>query len=161
MFDIGIYGINTSLMMMADDVPVNMSAVYAYPRDDARFAEVEGGVEWRMEMRSGTVVSGSSSYCIGQFKTEQNYLGSKSAIWMGPATTYYENHLWHEDGGRREQIPAGSPHLQFAGQIDGFSEAARRGVAHRTPGEMGLRDLRLIEAAYRSADAGGAVVALV
>ena len=38
------------------------------------------------------------------------------------------------------------------------SEAARANRAHLTPGEMGLRDIRLIEAMYRSADAGGAVV---
>jgi hypothetical protein len=29
-----------------------------------------------------------------------------------------------------------------------------------TPGEMGLRDIRLMEAMYRSADAGGAVIEL-
>ena len=49
---------------------------------------------------------------------------------------------------------------QFAAQVDGFSQAARANRAHATPGEMGLRDIRLIEAMYRSADAGGAVIDL-
>ena len=49
---------------------------------------------------------------------------------------------------------------QFANQLDGFSEAARANRPHLTPGEMGLRDIRLIEAMYRSADAGGTVVSL-
>src|SRR5690606_8062796 len=39
MYDIGIYGLNTSLMMLDGDTPVAVSAVYAYPRDDPRFTE--------------------------------------------------------------------------------------------------------------------------
>ena len=50
---------------------------------------------------------------------------------------------------------AGDPTSQFASQMDAFSRAARAGVPHLTPGEMGLRDMRLIEAIYRSADAEG------
>ena len=38
------------------------------------------------------------------------------------------------------------------------SQAARSNTPHRTPGEMGLRDIRLIQAMYRSADQGGVVV---
>src|SRR5690606_26151660 len=41
MYDIGVYGLNTSLMMLGGDRPVSVSAAYAYPRDDPRFAEVE------------------------------------------------------------------------------------------------------------------------
>ena len=44
MFDIGIYGLNTSLMMLNEQMPVELSAVYSYPRDDKRFREVEGGM---------------------------------------------------------------------------------------------------------------------
>ncbi len=32
MFDIGIYGLNTALMMLGDDAPVSVSAVHAFPR---------------------------------------------------------------------------------------------------------------------------------
>ena len=60
----------------------------------------------------------------------------------------------------RREIGAGNPMEQFAAQVDGFSQAARANRAHATPGEMGLRDIRLIEAMYRSADAGGAVIDL-
>lgn len=37
MYDVGIYGLNTSLMMTPDDRPVAASAVYVYPKDDPRF----------------------------------------------------------------------------------------------------------------------------
>ncbi len=159
MYDIGIYGLNTSLMMLDGDKPVSVSALYAYPREDPRFSEVEGGLDWRMTMASGLIVSGSSSYCYRPFASRQTYFGAQASITMPLATTYYDNTLILQDGGRRK-IGAGTPASQFAGQLDGFGEAVREGRPHRTPGEMGLRDIRLIEAMYRSADEGGVEIAV-
>jgi len=160
MYDVGIYGINTSLMMLEDE-PVEVSAHYAYPRDDPRFAEVEGGIDWRMRMASGINVQGSSSYCYDPYAARQRYFGSQASIVMDPATTYYDNNLVMEGGGApRRELGAGSSRQQFAAQVDGFSQAARENRPHLTPGEMGLRDMRLIEAMYRSADNGGAIVKL-
>ena len=160
MYDVGIYGINTSLMMLEDE-PVEVSAHYAYPRDDPRFAEVEGGIDWRMRMASGINVQGSSSYCYDPYAARQRYFGSDASLVMDPATTYYDNSLVMEGGGApRRELGAGSSRDQFAAQLDGFSQAARENRPHLTPGEMGLRDIRLIEVLYRSADAGGAVIEL-
>ena len=161
MYDIGIYGLNTSLMMLAGDRPIQVSAVYAYPRDDPRFAEVEGGIDWRLTLVSGVNVMGSSSYCYSPYVSRQRYFGAAASIEMQPATTYDDNNLVLDGGGQpRREIGAGNPMEQFAAQVDGFSQAARANRAHATPGEMGLRDIRLIEAMYRSADAGGAVIDL-
>ena len=160
MYDIGIYGLNTSLMMLAGDRPVEASAIYVYPKDDPRFAEVEGGLEWRLLMASGAVVSGSSSYCYAPYQSVQHYMGDKSGLRMNPATTYYDNRVFVEADGQARPVGAGNPIVQFAAQLDGFSEAARTNTAHRTPGEMGLRDMRLIDALYRSADQGGKAVRL-
>ena len=156
MFDIGIYGLNTSLMMLEGDRPVSVSALYAYPRDDVRFAEVEGGIDWRMTMASGINVTGWSSYCHSPYVSRQHYFGATTSMEMQPATTYDDNNIVID--GR--QIGAGNPLSQFAAQIDGFSEAARANRPHLTPGEMGLRDIRLIEALYKSADAGGTTITL-
>ena len=80
---------------------------------------------------------------------------------MQPATTYYDNTIRLEEAGKPpSEYIAGNPIDQFAAQLDGFSQAARSSTEHRTPGEMGLRDIRLIEAMYRSADQDGAVVRL-
>lgn len=160
MFDVGVYGVNTSLMML-DEEPVAVSAAYAFPKDDPRFAEVEGGIDWRMRMPSGISVQGSSSYCYSPYASRQRYFGSNASIIMDPATTYYDNRLVMEGGGQpRREIGAGNAIRQFAAQVDGFSAAARANQPHLTPGEMGLRDIRLMEAMYRSADAGGAVIEL-
>lgn len=161
MYDVGVYGLNTSLMMLDGDAPVAVSAVYAFPRNDPRFSEVEGGIDWRMTMASGVNVMGSSSYCYSPYASRQRYFGADASLIMDPATTYYDNRLVMEGGGQpRRELGAGNTATQFAAQLDGFSEAARANRAHLTPGEMGLRDIRLIEALYRSADAGGAVIDL-
>jgi predicted dehydrogenase len=160
MYDVGVYGINTSLMMLEEE-PVEVSATYSYPRDDPRFTEVEGGIDWRMRMASGISVQGSSSYCYSPYAARQRYFGSEASLVMDPATTYYDNNLVMEGGGQpRQEIDAGNAAMQFAAQVDGFSKAARANRPHLTPGEMGLRDIRLIEAMYRSADNDGAVVKL-
>ena len=161
MYDIGVYGLNTSLMMLPDDTPVSVSAVYSTPKGDPRFAEVEGGLEWRLRMRSGISVQGSSSYCWSPYVSRQRYFGSKASIEMQPATTYEDNRIILEGGGQPPRhFVAGDPNLQFAAQLDGFTDAVRAGREHLTPGEMGLRDMQLIAAMYRSADAGGEPVAV-
>ena len=159
LWDVGIYGVNTSLMML-DEEPVELTASYAYPKDDPRFVEVEGGIDWRMKMASGINIQGSSSYCYSPYASRQRYFGSEASFIMDPATTYYDNNLVKEGGGPRHEIGAGNSRNQFAAQVDGFSQAARDNKPHLTPGEMGLRDLRLMEAMYRSADNGGAAVKL-
>ena len=161
MYDIGIYGLNTSLMMLPGDEVVSVSALDSTPAGDQRFKEVEGGLEWRLRMKSGITVAGSSSYCWSPYVSRQRYFGSKGSIEMQPATTYYDNRLVLEGaGGPAREIGSGVPGTQFAAQVDGFSEAARVNRPHRTPGEMGLRDMRLIEAMYRSAEHDGAAVSL-
>ena len=159
MFDIGIYGLNTSLMMLGTE-PVELSANYIYPKDDPRFREVEGGIEYRLRMADGVSVAGSSSYSWNPYISQQRYMGSKATIFMKPATTYDHNTISIEANGPNREVGAGNPLTQFAAQIDAFSLAAKANKPHRTPGEMGLRDIRLIEAMYKSAGNGGEIVKL-
>ena len=159
LFDIGIYGINTSLMMLPGDRITGISATYATPASDSRFAEVEGAIDYRLRMASGINVQGSSSYCWNPYVSRQRYFGSEASIEMQPATTYGDNRITLEGGGQPPRtFRAGDPMTQFAAQVDGFSQAARQGTTHRTPGEMGLRDMLIMEGCYSSADAGGIMV---
>ena len=159
MWDIGIYGINTSLMMLPGDSVAEVSAAYSTPRGDPRFTQVEGAIDYRLRMASGINIQGSSSYCYSPYVSRQRYFGSDASIEMQPATTYYDNEIRFEGGGQPPRTyRAGIAEQQFAAQVDGFSRATLDEIAVRTPGEMGLRDLRIMEACYDSADKGGAVV---
>ncbi|HBH43272.1 MAG TPA: gfo/Idh/MocA family oxidoreductase, partial [Hyphomonas atlantica] len=56
--------------------------------------------------------------------------------------------------GVTEDLNPGDPNVQFALQCDHLADAIRDGTEIITPGEMGLRDMALIEAIYRSAAEG-------
>ncbi len=157
MYDIGIYAMNAAMMCVGED-PVEVSAVYSYPHDDPRFKEVEGGVNWRIKFRSGIFAQGSSSYCYAG-GTRQKIYGTTGAIVMEPASDYYQQSVTLMPTGKSpETLHAGNPIVQFAAQVDAFSQAALSNTPHLTPGEMGLRDIRLIQAIYKSADQNGAAV---
>jgi glucose-fructose oxidoreductase len=47
------------------------------------------------------------------------------------------------------------PSSQQAVQMDDFARCVRDGLATRVPGEMGRRDMAIIEAVYASAAQGG------
>ncbi|MGZ3297768.1 MAG: Gfo/Idh/MocA family protein [Asticcacaulis sp.] len=154
MYDIGIYAMNAAMMCLGED-PVEVSAVYSYPTDDPRFKEVEGGLNWRMRFPSGIFAQGSSSYCYSG-GTRQKVFGTTGAIIMEPASDYYRiDTVLQTSGHPPQSLNGGNPIVQFAAQIDAFSQAAMTNTPHRTPGEMGLRDIRLINTMYRSADQGG------
>ena len=160
MFDYGIYGMNGCLMMAGDPTPVDVSAIYTTPPGDPRFAEVEGGVLWRMRLADGTFAQGTSSYAAAHVN-RLLVSGTGGSLAMDPANVYDGNVARRRRPDEADRIiDATSSMPQFVGQIEGFCGAARANVPHRTPGEMGLRDITLIEAIYRSADAGGTTVTL-
>ena len=159
MYDIGIYALNACLWAAGEE-PVSVSAVYSTPANDPRFAEVEGGVEWRLRFASGISAQGSSSYAY-HYNSRQTLFGSVGNILLSPSMDYNDIRMTvvHSDF-TSQPLRAGNASDQFGGQINAFSQAALANRPHQTPGEMGLRDIRLIEAIYRSANADGAIVKL-
>lgn len=159
MYDIGIYALNACLWAAGEE-PTSVTAVYSTPKGDPRFTEVEGGVEWRLRFPSGISAQGSSSYCY-HYSSRQQLFGAQGNICLTPSMDYGNIGMTvqHADF-VSQQIRAGNAANQFVGQIDGFSQAALSNTPHLTGGDMGLRDIRLIQAIYRSADADGAIVKL-
>ncbi|HTN41882.1 MAG TPA: Gfo/Idh/MocA family oxidoreductase, partial [Asticcacaulis sp.] len=159
MYDIGIYALNAALWAV-DEAPVSVSAVYSTPANDPRFKEVEGGVEWRLRFPSGISAQGASSY-DWTYATRQRFFATKGSISMDPASDYSQINTTMQHADLTPIVlRAGNPAVQFGAQIDAFSAAAAANQPHLTPGEMGLRDIRLIQAMYRSADAEGQIIKL-
>jgi predicted dehydrogenase len=159
MYDIGIYALNAALWAV-DEAPVSVTAVYSTPANDPRFKEVEGGVEWRLRFPSGISAQGASSYCW-TYATRQRFFGTEGSINMDPASDYSQiNTVMQRADLTPTVIRAGSPTVQFSAQIDAFCTAAAANQPHLTSGEMGLRDIRLIQAIYQSADADGQIIKL-
>ncbi len=152
--DLGIYGLQAALYL-AREMPLSISASSFRPARDPRFSEIFASVASQWQFPSGAVAQLSTSYD----SSGTNFIdvrGTTGALIMDPATNYSGQKLVLEGAGRRE-IEAGDPSVQFAGQLDHFVSAVRDGTQIRTPGEMGLRDLRLIEAIYASAASGRTV----
>lgn len=151
--DIGIYGLNGAIWFLGE-TPSELSAHAWSPEGDARFAEVEALCAVRLRFPSGRLVNLSSSYVADTKRIE--VFGSEAVATLDPATEYQGNRLLLKTERGREEVSQEDPSsVQFEREIDHLSEAIINGTEVRTPGEMGLRDVRLIEAIYRSAAEDG------
>nr|WP_314446230.1 Gfo/Idh/MocA family oxidoreductase [uncultured Sphingomonas sp.] len=154
--DLGIYGLQAALYLTGE-MPESVSAATFRPTGDPRFTEVFASVASRFRFPSGAMAQLATSYD----SAGTNFVhvrGNGGALIMDPATNYAGLKMRLE-GRERREIDAGDPTVQFAGQLDHFASAIRDNTPIITPGEMGLRDLRLIEAIYASA-ASGRTIAL-
>lgn len=153
LMDIGIYSVQ-ALRYMAGEEPVSVSAEESTDRSDPRFAEVEDRLAWSFVFPSGLVGQGFSSYSSGH--NHIRLTGDRGWIDMEPATGYSGHRMRMSEGsGEKAVTPLPGPGAnQFAGQLDHFSECVLTGREPIVPGEEGLRDLRIMEAIYRSAREG-------
>ena len=151
LMDIGIYSVQ-ALRYMAGEEPVSVSARETTDRTDPRFREVEDRIDFTFLFPSGLIGHGFSSY-----SSNHNHLrltGEAGWIDMEPATTYSGQRMHVLRAGQGAELvrsPPGAAANQFVGQLDHMAECVRSGREPIVPGEEGLRDLRLIEAIYRSA----------
>lgn len=149
--DLGIYGLQSALYLTGE-MPERISASAFRPVGDPRFSEIFAHVSSQWLFPSGAVAQLATSYdSAGTNFAEVR--GTDGALIMNPATSYAGQKMRIEGPESRELTP-GNPDVQFARQLDHFADAIRDNTAIRTPGEMGLRDLRLIEAIYASAQSG-------
>jgi len=154
--DLGIYGLQSALYLV-QEMPESISATTFRPAGDPRFAEIFAHVSSQWRFPSGAVAQLATSYDSAGINFAEAR-GTAGALIMDPATSYSGQEMVLE-GRERQEFTPGDPSDQFAGQLNHFADAIRDGAQIRTPGEMGLRDLRLMEAIYASA-AGGRTVRL-
>jgi len=151
--DIGIYALNGALWYLRE-TPAALSARTWSPEGDERFAEVEAVCTVQLRFASGRLATLSSGYIAD--KKRIDVWGSEAVAVLDPATDYMGNRLMvsSSEGTEEKQSEFGSQ-VQFDREIDHLSRAILNGTEVLTPGEMGLRDVRLIEAIYRSAGEEG------
>ena len=94
-------------------------------------------------------------FAVDQLSDLGTWLGegiASLAAVLDPATEYMGNRLMvsTSEGTEEKQSEFGSQ-VQFDREIDHLSQAILNGTEVLTPGEMGLRDVRLIRAIYQSA----------
>jgi predicted dehydrogenase len=147
--EIGVYAVQ-ALCYLAGEDPVEVIGT-RHKLDVPRFREVEDVNHFNLRFPGGAQGIGATGYSwnANNFRV----YGTTGRLEAEPATGY-GGHQFRLNG---ESISV-EPANQWAGQMDHLSECVRD--ANKTliaPGEMGLRDLRIIDAVIRSADTGRAV----
>lgn len=155
LMDIGIYSLQAARYLTGEE-PVAVSAVESTDRSDVRFREVEDTINFQLTFPSGVVASCVSTY--GSHHNRYRVVGAAGWLDAEPATGYEGNRLRLHREWRTADHP--TPELglnQFSGQLDHLSQCVMTDSEPIVSGEEGLRDMRIIEAIYRSAREGRTV----
>ena len=143
--DVGIYAIQAARYSTGEE-PL---AVTAHERtsDPVKFNEVDDTMQWELEFPGGVRAVSQSSYSHGFNRLK--ILAEKGWFELDPAFSY--RHL----RGRTNNGPLDLPDInQQAAQMDDFTRCIHTGSPSDADGEEGKKDLKVIEAIYRSVAEG-------
>jgi len=150
LMDIGIYALNATRYLSGEEPTEIIAQSYSTP-GDVRFKEVEETISFQMKFPSGAVASCLSSYGFGcnRFRV----YGRGGQIEMEPYINYTGDRLFQIRGPNRQQLQV-EPVDHFATEMDHFAQCVLSNQEPLTPGEEGLRDVKIMMAAYESAQTG-------
>lgn len=154
LMDIGIYALNASRYLTGEE-PTELTAMMYTTPGDPRFQEVEETINFQLRFPSGILANCSSSY---GYDSQNRYrvVGTEGWVELEPATIYsglrmrvHKNNVLEE-----VELPVRD---HFALEMDHMSECVIGNKALLTPGEEGLRDLRIMMAIYEAGRTGRTV----
>ncbi|MDU0371412.1 Gfo/Idh/MocA family protein [Hymenobacter endophyticus] len=151
LMDLGIYSLNATRYLTGEE-PVEVTALEMSDKADPRFKEVEDRIHFTLRFPSGILATCTSSYSTEGVKRYRVF-GDKAWLDLDPATDYYEHKMviGDKDGQQQPKIKEGN---QFAAELDHMAECVLQNKTPKTPGEEGLKDVRLIMAIYEAARTG-------
>ena len=150
MYDMGVYCINAARYCTGME-PVAVQAWDETARRDL-FKGVDETMRFRLEFPDDIVAD-----CVTSFGRELNTLQvdcERGWYTMSPFQGYEGNQGRASDGTVFEPQLGARPRMQ-AEQMDNDAQSILQGTAPRAPGEEGLADLRVVDAAFASAKADG------
>ncbi|MEM9325040.1 MAG: Gfo/Idh/MocA family oxidoreductase [Bacteroidota bacterium] len=149
MMDVGVYCIQGARYTTGME-PLNVQA-QEFKTDPVKFAEVDETITWQMEFPKGIICSSSTTYAFGVHRLWA--YSKRQRFGISPAYGY---------DGKKGETPDGPMNFpqvrEQANHMDDFAQCLKEDRPTRTPGEMGMQDLRIIEAIYESIRKGGAKV---
>ena len=154
MMDIGIYSLQAARYVTGEE-PVEINAMSYTTPGDERFKEVEEATNFQLRFPSGVLANCSSSYGYSG-QNRYRVVTTKGWFELEPATGYSGLRMRVRRGNALEErtLPVRD---HFALEMDHMSECVMDGKDPLTPGEEGLRDIRLIMAVYEAARSGKTV----
>jgi predicted dehydrogenase len=153
LMDIGIYALNASRYLTGEE-PVELNAMMDTTPNDPRFREVEENILFQLRFPSGVIANCTSSY--GAPFNRFRVVGTNGWAELEPAVSYNGLRMRAAAGGKiEERLPPVVDH--FASEMDHLSDCVMTDKPPLTPGEEGLRDMRIISAIYQAVANGGPV----
>ncbi len=154
LMDIGIYGLQAARYLTGEE-PAELKAVSYTTPNDPRFTEVEETINFQLRFPSGILANCSSSY---GYSSQNRYrvVGTKGWMEMDPATIYdgLRMRVGHGNVIEERELPVKD---HFALEMDHMSGCVMENKEPLTPGEEGLRDLKIMMAIYEAARTGQTV----
>ena len=158
--DTGIYCINAAGYVTGEQ-PISVTARAWQPKDDPSFREVPESVTFTLHYASGLLAHCDTSFGVSEsrylrvqceqgvidFDMAYAYRGQRLRVKRGRA----------DDGGASDEELVFRPVDHFAAEMDHFSGCVVDGTDPHTPGEMGLADVRVIEAIEKAVKSGATV----
>jgi len=144
--DVGVYCIQGVCYTTGLD-PIAITAKEGPKTDMEKFKEVEQSLTWTMEMPDGSV-----GECHASYFDNMNYIKAEAANgWFGVDPAFmYSGQKGNSSNGTFE-LPKVN---QQAKQMDDFVMAIKDKRPTPVPGEMGRRDVKIINAIYESISSG-------
>jgi glucose-fructose oxidoreductase len=151
LMDVGVYVIQQACMTAGEVLPIAVTARELPKTRPKFFDEVEETIEFTLEFPGALRADGRSSYTesYNRFRSE----AERGWFEMAPAYSYTNLKATTQNGA----LPSSSAHQQ-AVQMDDFADCIVTGRKTEVPGEMGRRDMQIIEAIYEAARTGQRVV---
>jgi predicted dehydrogenase len=150
--DLGVYCLNTTRWLVGED-PVTVADAVSWVRERRRYKEVEEGVAFRLDFRSGLVLQGTAAYSAA-FSSFVHIHGEKGWAALSPAFAFEEERRVTGKIGGKWFEKTFKAIDEFVLEIDDFADCIRKGRKPEPDGEQGLRDIIIIDAIYQAAKKG-------
>jgi predicted dehydrogenase len=152
LMDIGIYSLQAARYISGEE-PVEVNAMMFSTPGDPRFKEVEETINFQLRFPSGVLANGISSYGASVHSRFQATT-PKGFFELQPANNYTGLRMYAGHGNTFDEVFL-EPVDHFAAEMDHLSECVMENKTPLTPGEEGLRDLKIMTAIYQAAQSGG------
>jgi glucose-fructose oxidoreductase len=148
LMDMGVYVVQAVCLAKVEAAPVAVTAKFDPVTRPEVFSEVEEAVRWTMEFADGAKATCLGTYAesVSRFRAEADHGWARLE---DPAFYYDEPMLTTSRG------PVDLPKVNHqVAQLDGMALELMAGKPSIAPGEMGRRDVAIVEAIYAAANSG-------
>lgn len=148
LMDIGIYSLQAARYLTGEE-PTEVNAAMFNTPGDARFKEVEETINFQLRFPGGVLANCTSSYGYSG-QNRYRLVGIEGWLELEPATSYRGLRMRVHRGNVTEEreLPERD---HFALEMDHMSSCVMENKEPLTPGEEGLRDLKIMMAIYEAA----------